>query len=173
MIPNHILTEIARRLSTAGPSQIAFIAKTVGINPALASNPLPSIMESAPTLFPLANEEQVLSGAIPFEMKLTVLGHEVTQTCRAVFSATLVDDIDRFTGEPIRILGHVQINWQLLDWRDLEHVDEATGEHLLAKAPVWTEDFEGLLPTAVPGLLLDQIEEQARLLEQMANRDRS
>ena len=166
MTPNHILTEIARRLSSAGPGQIASIAKAVGINPALAADPLPSINESAPTLLPLLiGDEEVVRGAIPFELKLTVLGHEVTQTCRAVFSATLVDDVDRFTGESIRILGQVQINWQLLDWRDLERVDEETGEHPLAKEPLWTDDCEGLLPTAVPGLILDQIETEARTLE--------
>lgn len=166
MIPNHILTEIARRLPAAGPEQIGAIANAVGINCALADDPPPSIEEAAPSPFlHMPPDAVVLQGAVPFEMKLIVLGHEVTQTCRAVFSATLADDVDRHTGRPIRILGHVAMNWQILDWRDRDQVDEETGEHPLAPVPVWTDDFEGLLPTAVAPLILDMIEEKARALE--------
>lgn len=167
MTPNHILAEIARRLSTAGPDQIEAIASAVGIDRALAAEPLPSVEESAPALTPWRGD--MVSGAVPFELKLTVLGHDVTQTCRAVYSAALFDDVDRLTGEQIRILGRVEINWQVMDWRDRDQIDEETGEHLLLSAPIWTDDFEGLLPTAVPGLILDQIEAQARTTEQARN----
>lgn len=167
MMPNHILTEIARRLPAAGPEQIDAIATAVGIDCDLAADPPPSIEVAAPNpLLHMPPDAEVLQGAVPFEMKLIVLGHEVTQTCRAVFSATLADDVDRRTGKPIRIVGHVAIDWQVLDWRDRDQVDEETGEHPLAPAPIWTDDFEGLLPTAVPGLILDLIEAQAVVLEQ-------
>ena len=165
MIPNHILTEIARRLANADPEQIATLAGAVGIDQSQAIDPLPSIEESAPHLFG-ASEEQIVHGAVPFEVKLTVLGHEVTQTCRAVYSTTLVDDKDRRTGEPIRVLGQLEIDWQIMDWRDPDRIDEETGEHLRLSVPRWADNFEGLLPTAVPGLILDLIEEQARTLEQ-------
>jgi len=166
MIPNHILTEISRRLQAADRKQLETIADAVGIDCVLAADLPPSIEGAAPDLFPITQPDaEIFHGAVPFEMKLIVLGHEVTQTCRAVFSATLADDVDRRTGEPIRILGHVAMNWQILDWRDRDQVDEETGEHPLAPVPVWTDDFEGLLPTAVSGLILDLIEEHARALE--------
>ena len=98
-------------------------------------------------------------------MKLSVLGEEVTHTCRAAFSAELIDDVDRRTEEPLRILGRVEIEWQILDWRDLEDMNEDTGEHLRAAAPAWTTSLEAFLPTAVEPLLIEKIEEQARLLE--------
>src|SRR3546814_16049956 len=107
---NHILTEIARRLPTADPEQIDAIASAVGIDCALAANPQPSIEECAPNPFlNMPPDAAVVQGAVPFEMKLSVLGHEVVQTCRAVFSATLAAYVDRRTGKPIRILGHVAI----------------------------------------------------------------
>jgi hypothetical protein len=167
MTPNHILSEIALRLHEASPGQIKKVANAVGIDLSAASEPFPSIGDAAPALRRLMpSDGDVVHGAVPFEMKLTVLGQELTQTCRAVFSAFLVDDVDRRTNEPIRILGPTEINWQILDWRDLGRLDEETGEPQRATAPVWTDDFDALLPTAVPGLLMDQIEEQARALEQ-------
>ena len=163
MIPSHILNEIALRLRNADPSQTEKLAVAMGIDLVAAANPLPSIYETERASH--YGDELPIGGAVPFEMKLWVLGKEVTHTCRAAFSAELVDDVDRRTGEPIRSLGRVEIAWQTLDWRDLDETDDATGEHSRAAAPAWSESFEALLPTAVEPLVLDMIEEQARLLE--------
>lgn len=166
MIPHHILTEIALRLPGANPGAIEKIAEAVGIDLPASIEPVPSIEDAAPalrSLMPWGGD--VIHGAVPFEVKLTVLGQKVTQTCRAVFSTVLIDDLDCPSDQPTRIQGQTEINWQILDWRDFDRFDEVTGEHLRAKAPAWTDDFDALLPTAVPELLLDQIEEQARALE--------
>ena len=163
MIPNHILNEIALRLRNADPSQIEKLAVAMGIDLVAAADPLPSIYEAERASH--YGDELPIGGEVPFEMKLSVLGEEVTHTCRAAFSAELVDDFDRRTEEPLRILGRVEIEWQILDWRDLEDMNEDTGEHLRAAAPAWTTSLEALLPTAVEPLLIEKIEEQARLLE--------
>lgn len=166
MIPNHILSEIALRLREAGPQQIKKVAKSVGINLSAASEPLPLIEDAAPALRPLMPwEGDVVHGAVPFEMRLAILGQEVTHTGRAVFSAYLVDDMDRLPSETLRILGQAEISWQVLDWRYLDHFDEETGENKRAPAPTWTEDFGSALPFKVSELILDQIEQQARALE--------
>ena len=166
MTPNHILSEIALRLSEASHVQINEVAQAVGINLSAASEPLPSVEDAAPALRPLMPwEGDVVHGAVPFQMRLTILGQEVTHTGRAVFSAYLVDDMTRQPSETLRILGQVEIIWQVLDWRDLDHFDEKTGENIRAPAPSWTEDFGGALPFKVSELILDQIEEQARALE--------
>ena len=166
MTPNYILSEIGLRLRDASPGQIKKVANAVGIDLSAATEPHPSIEDAAPALNgSKPSGGNVVQGALPFEMKLTVLGQEVTQTCRAVFSALLVDDVDRRTNEPIRILGQIEINWQVLDWRDLDCLDEETGEHLRAEAPAWTDHFEGLLPISVPVVILDLIEQQAVALE--------
>lgn len=167
MIPNHVLNEIANRLPTAVPDLIEAIAEAVGIDlAAAAAVPLPSIDDAAPHLPPSYRwEGPVIHGAVPFQVRLAMLGEEVTQTCRAVFSAGLIDDIDRTTGEPLRTVGPIEINWQFLDWRNLDLVDEITGEHPRSNAPFWTDDFEGLLPSAVPGLILDMIEQEAIAIE--------
>jgi hypothetical protein len=165
MIPNHILNEVTRRLASAEDTQAATIANALGIDLEAAREPRLSDNVAAPALLLPAPSTAVVHAAVPFEITLTVLGHEVTQTCRAVFAATLADDVDRRTGQPIRILGQVELDWQTLDWRDLDRVDEVTGEHPPLPAPVWTDDFEGLLPTEVPSLILDLVEQQARALE--------
>jgi hypothetical protein len=166
MLPPHIVNEIIRRLPTADPDTLTEVADAVGIDVAAATDPLPSVNESAPGIVPTWGwEGGPVSGAVPFEMKLSVLGKEVTQSCRAVFSTCLVDDVDRATGEPIRIAGSLGISWQILDWRDLNRIDEATGEQARLAAPVWRDDFEGLLPAEVPNLILDLIEREACAIE--------
>lgn len=173
MIPNHVLNEIARRLPGAKPKQIAANAKAIGIDLAMASDPPSLIEESAPEMFLLTLEDDLIRGAVPFEMTLSVLGFQVTQTCRAVYTATLFDDVNRFTGESMRVLGKVQIEWQVLSWFDLDHVDEDTGECLRLAVPCWRIGFEPLLPATVPNLILDQIEAQAVALEQARNQTHS
>ena len=166
MIPSYILSEIALRLHEQQRRAIERIAKAVGIDLSAALEPLPSLEEEAPPLFPRKpRKAEVIRGAVPFEIKLSVLGHEATQTCRAVFSAWLADSVDRRTGEPLKVIGEVQIDWQLLDWRDLDHLNEETGQHLRARVPTWTNEFDALLPSAVEMMILDQIEERARVLE--------
>lgn len=166
MLPAHILNEIARRLSTADAASLAAIAEAVGINVAASTDPLPSAEECAPAIAPSWRwEGRPVSGAAPFEMKLSVLGNEITQSCRAVFSTCLVDDVDLATGEPIRIAGPLALSWQILDWRDLDRIDEETGEHARLAAPVWREDFEGMLPTEVPNLIVNLIEREASAIE--------
>ena len=166
MTPNYILNEIALRVHSAHPRQVEKLARAVGINLTAANEPPPSIFNAALAIVPSKPEdEECIRGAVPFEMKLSALGEESIQTCRAVFSAELVDDFDRRTGEALRILGRVAVTWQILDWRDLDRTDEDTGEHLRAASPAWSEDFEAMLPTAVERLIMDQVEEQACLLE--------
>lgn len=167
MTPSYIIDEIALRLRAAPQPPVEMLAPTVGVDLAAALDPAVSIYTPAPRIAdPMLNVEGSVSGAAPFEITVRVMGAEETHTCRAAFLADLVDDYDRRTGEPIRVLGHLHIDWQFLDWRDLEHADEDTGEPHRAAAPVWSEDFEALLPAGIYQKIFDQIEDQARAIEQ-------
>ena len=172
MTQSYIFNEIFLRLRKAGPRPVENLAHLVGIDFAAAIERVPSIINALPAITSATPGEQLrIHGAVPFEMKLSIMGEDVTHTLRAAYSAELVDDVDavddvdRQTGEPLRTLGRIEIDWQILDWRDLDRLNEETGEHLRAAAPTWSESFEALLPARVERLILDQIEDQARALE--------
>lgn len=142
MLPTYIQQEVMRRLS---PQRLRTLAKGLGIDP---DQPLPEAN-------PQFHERREFSGNLQFDLTIGALGHCTSVPCRLYWTADLTDDVDRETGKPIRVLGHLQQSLRALI---------ATHEYnpMFEWAPISTR----ILPPAALSHLDDQVEELARMLEQ-------
>ena len=162
---NLILNEVLHRLRTSGQVP-ADVARALGVDPDL---PLVPSKAELHRITPDPRESQVYRGEVPFELKVSTLCRETTSDCRCVFDTTLCDDEDRFTNQPIRILGSCVMRFEIADWRDLDELDEETGEHLRLAAPRWVSiDLEPVLPPGAMGRIDELVEERARELERLS-----
>lgn len=163
---NVILNEVLHRLRASGQVP-AEIARALGVDPNISLVPSKAALHR---ITPDPRESQVYRGEVPFELKVSTLGRETTFDCRCVFDTTLCDDEDRFTNQPIRILGSCVMRFEIADWRDLDELVEDTGEHLRLPAPRWVStDLEPLLPPGAMGRIDELVEERARELEGQSN----
>jgi hypothetical protein len=119
MRPNHIRNEVVRRLMKQGQLNQAQI-KAVGIDPDALPIETELPLDPGPRYIDPPSEGEVLHGAVPFEMTISAFGCTETFDCRARFAATLHDDEDRRTGQPLRVLARCNLAVELLDWSDAD-----------------------------------------------------
>lgn len=132
--PDYIAAEIVRRLSAQFLSngERQTIAHIVGVS--LPATKPDDAAELCATLNPTQPQGPVYRGLIEFEIAVSAFGETQKVCCRALYAATLGDDVSRFTREPIRITQSSACRVQALTWHDYE------------ASPEWIDVDERVIP---------------------------
>jgi hypothetical protein len=141
--PDFIAAEIVRRLPAQSLSnrERLTIARIFGVSLSAAKPDDATALSE--TLNPMSLHGPVYRGAIGFDIAVSGFNETQKINCRLLYAATIGDDNDRLTGEPIRIMHSVATRFQALVWNDYE------------TSPEWIDLDERLIPT----LAMRQVEE--------------
>lgn len=150
MLNDHIRMEIESRLPVLEGSNrnLIRLLNDLGIDSTNA-NPPDDAAQLAAELAPIGPTGTVYRGTIEFPITITCFEHSHRRLCRVLYAISLLDNEDRYTGEPIRTLDSGQKQTQVLLFEDHE------------QQFVWTTIDDCLLPPAALRLVYDLTEAAA------------
>ncbi|MBO9518480.1 MAG: hypothetical protein J7493_10460 [Porphyrobacter sp.] len=166
MIPNHIRTEIQRRIRLAEDINPDLL-RALNIEPnACPEDPEEPLEFFSSSTLPLPGRGEPIRGHILFDLALSALGESVTHSCRGSYVITFYDEAFDGERESARLMCEMAMRYEVLDWDDPDACDENTGAPLPLAVPRWREvNLFPIIPRAIEAKLDDLIEEQALALE--------
>lgn len=116
MSPKQIRNQLVRRLLT-DDSIDPRVFKALGIDPCAKAEGETEL--AYPPLDDGRTEDDTFRGVVPFEVHVGVLGRTHTFDCRAIYSATLMDDgsIEAIYSD---VLGDCEVAYEMLTWEPRE-----------------------------------------------------
>jgi len=163
MVQNYILDEIVHRIRNTQTVPDDLVS-TLGIDPQAEPVTTPNELAFLHAVHTSCTGS-AFYGDVPFQIRLSVLGHETAIHCRVVFAASLHDETDPATGQPVRALAGSTSHLEVLDWRDPDNFDDDCC-HVRRSRPHWVRaDLNALIPDQAMRELDDLMEEAVLALE--------